>query len=561
MSERSYTKYLGVVLDDRYEILEKIGEGGMAIVYRAMDTRLNREVAVKIVRDELFGDEEISSRFFAEAHAVAKLSHPGIVAVYDVSQTEDISYLVMELISGITLRQYMERKHPVPWKQVLHFSRQIADALQHAHERGIIHRDIKPQNIMLLPNGSIKVADFGIAAFENELKETKGQALGSLHYIAPEQLRGRKADARGDIYSLGVSMYEMLTGFKPYTGETPAEILQKQKNGSLLPVRAFDVDVPEELENIVLKAMSADAKERYQSAGELKKALDRFTNHLRTGLNGTDGRPLKVAVTPTVNIPKWEYVRSMRRSNRIGFSTGSFALLAMAVAMFVFLWNFWLKDVFSPAERMELPNFVGSSYDTISHDVSLTSRYDFTVNYVVDITTPAGTVLSQDPVAGRTLMVTDEGMPVRLSVSTGYVLNEVPNVVGMNYREAMLQLQNAGFAVEVSNETSQTVAKDIVIGSSPAAGEQISAGSTVYLTVSSGVQINYVRMPNLIGLSEAAAIEKLRSANLTYIGSERIASVYDVGTVIAQSVVAFAEVEELTGITLTVSSGDGGIFY
>ena len=561
MSERSYTKYLGVVLDDRYEILEKIGEGGMAIVYRAMDTRLNREVAVKIVREELFGDSEISRRFFAEAHAVAKLSHPGIVAVYDVSQTEEISYLVMELISGITLRQYMERKHPVPWKQVLHFSRQIADALQHAHERGIIHRDIKPQNIMLLPNGAIKVADFGIAAFENELKETKGQALGSLHYIAPEQLRGKKADARGDVYSLGVSMYEMLTGFKPYIGETPAEILQKQKNGSLLPVRAFDVDVPEELESIVLKAMSVDVKERYQSAGELKIALDRFINHLRNGSGRVEGGPLKVAVTPTVNIPKWEYVRSIRRSNRIGFSTGSFALLAMAVAMFVFLWNFWLKDVFEPAQRMELPNFVGSSYDTISHDVSLTSRYDFTVNYVVDITTPAGTVLSQDPVAGRTLMVTDEGMPVRLTVSTGYVLNEVPNVVGMNYREAMLQLQNAGFAVEVSNETSQTVEKDIVIGSSPAAGEQISAGSTVYLTVSSGVQINYVRMPNLIGLSEAAAIEKLRSANLTYIGSERIPSVYDVGTVIAQSVVAFAEVEELTGITLSVSSGDGGIFY
>ena len=552
MSERSYTKYLGVVLDDRYEILEKIGEGGMAIVYRAMDTRLNREVAVKIVRDELFGDEEISSRFFAEAHAVAKLSHPGIVAVYDVSQTEDVSYLVMELISGITLRQYMERKHPVPWKQVLHFSRQIADALQHAHERGIIHRDIKPQNIMLLPNGAIKVADFGIAAFEKELKETKGQALGSLHYIAPEQLRGRKADARGDVYSLGVSMYEML----------------KQNNGSLLPIRAFDVDVPEELESIVLKAMSVDAKERYQSAGELKNALNKFTDHIltaekraRNGLGEIEGSPLKVAVTPSVNIPKWEYVQSMRRSNRIGFSTGSFALLAMAVAMFVFLWNFWLRDVFEPAQRMELPNFVGSSYETISHDVSLTSKYRFTVNYVVDISTPAGTVLSQDPVAGRTLMVTDEGMPVRLSVSTGYVLTDVPNVVGMNYREAMLQLQNAGFTVEISNETSQTVAKDIVIGSSPAAGEQISAGSTVYLSVSSGVQISYVRMPNLIGLSEAAAIEKLRNANLTYIGSERIASVYDVGTVIAQSVVAFAEVEELTGITLTVSSGDGGIFY
>ena len=568
MSERSYTKYLGVVLDDRYEILEKIGEGGMAIVFRAMDTRLNREVAVKIVRDELFGDEEISSRFFAEAHAVAKMSHPGIVAVYDVSQTEEVSYLVMELISGITLRQYMEKKHPVPWKQVLHFSRQIADALQHAHERGIIHRDIKPQNIMLLPNGSIKVADFGIAAFENELQETRGQALGSLHYIAPEQLRGKKPDARGDVYSLGVSMYEMLTGFKPYTGETPTEILQKQNSNSLLPVRAFDVEVPQELENIVLKAMAVDVKDRYQSSGELKKALDKFTDHVlnaenraRNGLGEAEGGPLKVKVTPTVNIPKWEYVRSMRRSSRIGFSTGSFALMLMAVAMFVFLWNFWLRDVFSPAQRVELPNFVGTSYDTISHDVSLTSRYRFTVNYVVDITTPAGTVLAQDPVAGRTLMVTDEGMPVRLSVSTGYVLSEVPNVVGLNYREALLQLQNAGFAAEISNETSQTVEKDIVMGSSPAAGEQISAGSTVYLTVSSGVQVSYVRMPNLIGLSEAAAIEKLRSSNLTYIGSERTPSVYDAGTVIAQSVVAFAEVAELTGVTLTVSSGDGGIFY
>ena len=569
MSEKSYTKYLGTVLDDRYQILEKIGEGGMAIVFRALDTRLNREVAVKIVRDELFGDEEISRQFFAEAHAVAKLSHPGIVAIYDVSQTEDLSYLVMELLSGITLRQYMERKHPVPWKQVLHFSRQIADALQHAHERGIIHRDIKPQNIMLLPNGSIKVADFGIAAFQHELNETKGEALGSLHYIAPEQLRGKKADARGDVYSLGVSMYEMLTGYKPYTGETPMEILQQQKSGSLLPVRAFDVDVPEEFENIVMKAMAVDPAERYQSSQELKTALNRFTdkvvkaeNRARNGLGEQEGGPLKVSVTPTVNIPKWEYVRSMRRSNRIGFSTGSFALLAVMVMMFVFLWNFWLRDVFTEAQRVELPNFVGSSYDTISHDVSLTSRYKFTVTEVVDTSTPAGTVLAQDPVAGRSLMLTDEGMPVRLSVSTGYVLSEVPNVVGSDYREATRVLQNAGFVVEISNQTSQTVAKDLVISSSPSAGESISAGSTVYLTVSSGVQISYVRMPNLVGLSEDAAIEKLRNANLTYGGSERITSVYDAGTVISQSVVAFAEVEELTNVTLTVSSGGaGGIFY
>ena len=189
---RSYTRYLGTVLDDRYQILEKIGEGGMSIVFRALDVRLNREVAVKIVRDELFGDEEIQRRFYAEAHAVAQFSHPNIVAIYDVSRNEERGYLVMELISGITLRQYLDRKQTIPWKQVFYFSRQIADALDHAHQRGIIHRDIKPMNLMLLSNGSIKVADFGLAAFESELQETRGQAFGSLHYIAPEQLRGKR---------------------------------------------------------------------------------------------------------------------------------------------------------------------------------------------------------------------------------------------------------------------------------------------------------------------------------------------------------------------------------
>ena len=250
MSEKSYTKYIGIVLDDRYQILEKIGQGGMAVVFRAIDLRLNREVAIKIIRDELFRDADMLRRFYAEAHAVAQLSHPGIVAVYDVSQNENVGYLVMELISGITLKQYIDRKKAVPWKQVVHFSRQIADALQQAHEHGIIHRDIKPMNIMLLQNGTTKVADFGIAAFENEIRETRGQAVGSLHYIAPEQLRGGMADARGDVYSLGVTMYEMLTGYKPYTGETPADILKKQSTNSLLPVRAFDVDVPAELEEL-----------------------------------------------------------------------------------------------------------------------------------------------------------------------------------------------------------------------------------------------------------------------------------------------------------------------
>ena len=228
-------QYIGMLLDERYEIQSVIGEGGMAVVYKAVDHRLNRQVAVKIMREEMAADEEFRRRFLAEAHAVAMLSHHNIVAVYDVSRSGSTEYIVMELVNGITLKQYMERRGALGWRETLHFSKQIAKALAHAHERGIIHRDIKPNNVMLLKDGTIKVADFGIAALENEVYESNGQAIGSIHYIAPEQARGENPDARSDLYSLGVVMYEMLTGEKPYTGETLGEIAIKHMNATPVP--------------------------------------------------------------------------------------------------------------------------------------------------------------------------------------------------------------------------------------------------------------------------------------------------------------------------------------
>ena len=565
---RSITKYLGVVLDDRYEILEKIGEGGMAIVYKARDTRLERNVAVKLMREELFHDGDSKKRFYDEAHAVAMLSHPNIVAIYDVSNASETEYIVMELIAGITLRRYMDRRHTVPWKQALHFARQVAAALSHAHSRGIVHRDIKPQNLMLLRDGTVKVADFGIAAMEHELeRQTTGQAIGSLNYIAPEQLRGAPADARGDLYSLGVTLYEMLSGFKPYNGESPAQLLEMQKEKEILPLRAFDAEIPAGLEKIVLRALAQDPEERYQSADEMIRAIDAFASAYRRQekrvSEGKDpdepaGGPLKITATRTVNIPHREYVRSIRRSNRIGYSLGSFALLAASVGLFVFLWNFWLRGVFAPAERTEMPNFVGSGVQSILNDVSLSQTYNFKVSYVVDTSHAAGTVLSQNPAAGRSLQITEDGIDVRLSVSSGYTLAEVDNVLGLDYREAVLQLQNSGFQTEVTTARSADVEKDRVISTSPAAGEQISAGSTVYITVSSGAEIEYVQMPNVIGLTEEAAIVKLTNAGLTYGSSERRTSDYEAGTVIATSIVAFAEVEKYTSIVLTVSAGPGG---
>lgn len=550
--------YIGVLLDDRYEILEKIGEGGMAVVYKAFCHRLSRFVAVKIMRDEMAADEEFKRRFCAESHAIAMLSHPNIVAVYDVSHSDDVEYIVMELVDGITLKQYMDKRGAISWKEALHFTKQITKALAHAHSRGIIHRDIKPQNIMLLKDGTIKVADFGIAALENEMQES-GQAVGSIHYIAPEQARGENPDARSDIYSLGIVMYEMLTGRKPYTGETIGEIAVKHM--SSLPTMPSDIvpDIPPELERITLKAMSCPINKRYQSANELLDDLDKFTQaQIVQEKKPEYENPAVAPVRSVSEMSREKYSLRRKRSGTVAYMTGVLGGLVLILALFVFLWNFWLRDVFSPAERIALPNFVGSNYESVINNAELAGTYNFKVTYIIDTNAESGKILSQNPEPGRSMMITPDGIAVELSVSTGVVLTPVPDVTNMDYREATLELQRAGFAVEVENSTSDSVSKDCVISTSPAANEQISAGSTVYLVVSSGQQVSYTTMPNFVGLTEEAAINKIANSGLTYGGSEQVSSDYDAGTVIGQSPAAFQEVEEHGKVTLRVSTGPWG---
>lgn len=547
--------YIGMLLDDRYEILEKIGEGGMAVVYKAFCHRLSRFVAVKIMRDETAADEDFRRRFTSESHAIAMLSHPNIVAVYDVSHSDDVEYIVMELVDGITLKQYMERRGAINWKEALHFTKQIAKALAHAHSRGIIHRDIKPQNIMLLKDGTIKVADFGIAALENEVEDSN-QAIGSIHYIAPEQARGENPDVRSDIYSLGVVMYEMLTGQKPYTGESIQEIAVKHMGS--LPTAPTDIvpDIPPEFERITLKAMNCAISKRYQTVNELLDDLDAFTQEqIRAEQESEYVNPSVAPVRSVSEMPKAKFSLRRRRSRTVAFMSGTFCALILAVALFGFLWDFWLGDVFSPAERIPLPNFVGSNYEAVVNNASLAGTYNFKVTYIIDTNVESGVILNQNPEPGRSMMLTPEGIAVELSVSTGVVLTTVPDVSNIDYREATLTLQNAGFSVEIENQTSPNVVKDYVISTSPAANEQISAGSTVYVVVSSGEQVSYVSMPNLIGLTEDSAINKIENSGLSYGGSERVSSEYDAGTVIGQNVAKFTEVEEHSKVYITVSSG------
>lgn len=559
-------KYLGTMLDDRYEILEVIGTGGMAVVYKAMCHRLNRYVAVKILRDELANDEEFRKRFQTEAQAVAMLSHPNIVSVYDVSHSDGVEYIVMELIEGVTLMQYMKKKGALGWKEALHFAVQISKALEHAHEKGIIHRDIKPQNIMILKDGTIKVADFGIAALESAQEKKSDQTVGSVHYIAPEQARGEQPDPRSDIYSLGVVMYEMLTGKMPYDGDTAEQVAMKHITGHPVPPQELNPDIPEELAAITLKAMNSDINARYQSASELLRDLEDFRKQqaaANLGSGSDEDVEILDVITPDVHpigkageLSKEKYARRRRRSRKVSILSGACGVLVFLIAVFVFLWNYWLRDIFSVAERINIPNFVGASYEDIVNSSEFKKLFNFEVNYAIDPDVPEGQIISQDPEADRSMMVVPEGIDVSLTVSTGVRQTVIPDVTNKHYQEATIELQNAGFIVEIANtEASDTVTVDYVISTDPAPGEELAAGSTVFLTVSAGPSIKLVTMPNLVGSTEKDSIARIESSNLSYGDTTYIHSDYDEGTVIRQSIDAYSEVEEHTRIFIWVSLG------
>lgn len=557
-------KYLGTTLDDRYEIQEVIGAGGMAVVYKATDNRLNRFVAVKILREELARDDEFRRRFQTEAQAVAMLSHPNIVSVYDVSHSDSVEYIVMELIEGVTLMQYMQRKGTLGWKEALHFSTQISKALDHAHSKGIVHRDIKPQNIMILRDGTIKVADFGIAALESAQEQRSAQTVGSVHYIAPEQARGGTPDPRSDIYSLGVVMYEMLTGRMPYDGDTAEQIALKHITGIAVPPQDLNPEIPDELARITLKAMNADINERYQSASELLSDLEAFrvqqaaAGRMVSEEYADDYADVIPDVRPIGNtgeMTKAKYARRRKRSRKVSIMSGAVGVLVFMIAVFVFLWNYWLRDIFSTAERIELPSFVGQDYEDVVNNSSYRNIYSFTVTYSIDPTIPEGQIISQDPEAGRSLMIVPEGISVTLTVSTGVREANVPDVLNHSRAEAITELQAAGFTYEIETAPSDTVTENYVISTSPGPGEPLAEGSTVIVTVSSGPAEHTITMPNLVGYTESEAINILHNNNLTYADTTYIESEQDEGTVIRQSIDAYEPVEEHTRIYIWVSTG------
>lgn len=559
--EKSTDKYIGKILDDRYEILELIGTGGMANVYKALCHRLNRYDAVKIMRDDTAADECFRKRFRTESQAVAMLSHPNIVSVYDVSHNENIEYIVMELVDGITLKQYMKEHGALPTDEVLNFSIQIARALAHAHSKGIIHRDIKPQNVMLLKDGLIKVADFGIAALQNDIEESSNETVGSVHYIAPEQARGASADARSDIYSLGIVMYEMMTGRLPYEGKSDVEIAVKHMNTEAIPPHFIVPDIPEELERICLKAMATDINDRYQSAGELLGELEKFRKHLAEAKLDVSSQGIdmeNIEVDETGNRRK-----KSKKKRKFAFGSGVIAVLILIILVLVFVNGYFIKDLFSTPDKVAVPNFVGRVCDDVTNDADYKSKFKFTVTFKADPDHDSGIIIEQTPSEGesKTIKNKDDMIDVELVVSSDVIPDEangekiVPDIINKELAEAIQSIKKAGFNYELIEAPSQSITKDYVVYSNPAAGESAKAGSVVTITVSTGPEDELTAVPNLVGLSKSAAINKIESSNLSVGSIESVDSEYEAGTVIWQSLEAGKDVTEHTKVSLQISSG------
>lgn len=559
--ENTNDKYIGKILDDRYEIIELIGSGGMANVYKALCHRLNRYDAVKIMRDETAANTELRRRFRAESQAVAMLSHPNIVSVYDVSHNDDVEYIVMELIDGITLKQYLQKKSVLDPAEVLDFTIQTAKALEHAHSKGIIHRDIKPQNIMLLKDGMIKVADFGIASLENTIEENNGETVGSVHYIAPEQARGEAPDARSDIYSLGIVMYEMLTGRLPYVGNSDVEVAVKHMNTDPVTPRDIVPSIPEELERICLKAMNSNIDERYQTASEMLADLEQYKAQSLAAHVLEDSE----AVLIDSEEPPRRRAQRSRRSKKIALSSGILAVLLFVIIGFVFLNGYFLKDLFSDPVKVKVDNFVGRYYEDVINDKDYKKIYDFKVTFKVDLEHEYGIILSQDPESGRSKTVSDKGSKIVVelvcaaeTVDDQKRLLKVPNIVNHEREEAISMVQDAGFTYSLEQAPSDSITKGYVISTDPVAGAAADEGSEIKIIISTGPETVMTKVPQLKGLSKDAAIAKIESSNLSIVSISTAESDLDAGTVIDQNIAAGTQIEEHTKISITVSSGPSG---
>lgn len=570
-------KYIGKRLDGRYEIHELLGVGGMAYVYKAYDNIEKRWVAIKILKEELAGNSDFLRRFRNESKAIAVLSHPNIVKVYDVSFGDRIQYIVMEYIDGITLKQYIEQQGEIKWREALYFTVQILRALQHAHEKGIIHRDIKPQNIMLLEDGTIKVTDFGIARFSQaETQTMTDKAIGSVHYIAPEQARGGYINDKADIYSVGVMLYEMLTGQLPFVADNAVSVAIMQMQAEPTPPSRINPSIPKGLEEITMHAMEKNPAQRFPSAADMLEDVERFRRNpeivFRYGEQvdrayaGTSadiyGNVQQNAAPQKYNDNyeyEEEYVRSKngaRASNIIKGIVAAVIVVALVVGG-IFGWRYLQNLTASTnktSDEIVLPKFVGMIY---ASDIEGNSEYadlTFEITYGNVPSKQPGEVLRQTPAAGMTVK---KGKTVSLTVNGEAEQVVVEDVKGYKQQDAYDALKALNLSPKIQAVADDDTAVGYVVKTDPAAGSTVSTGTTVTIYVSSGPSTESAVIPNIVGYQYSAAKEELEAAGFVVTAEYDDESDKDENTVLSVSPNEGEKAKKGSVVTVTVSSGKG----
>lgn len=575
---------IGRRLDGRYLIQSLVGVGGMANVYRGVDEKNGNAIAVKVLKEEFLDNEELVRRFKNESKAISILDHPNIVKVYDVSVTDRLQYIVMEYVDGITLKEYLkQRGGALTWKETVHFATQVLRALQHAHSKGIIHRDVKPQNIMLLADGSIKMMDFGIARFSRAQSQTvSDKAIGSVHYISPEQAKGDRTDARTDIYSVGVMLYEMLSGRLPFDGDGAVSIAIMQISDKAKPLAQVAPNVPQGLCQITEKAMEKDPDKRYQSAKEMLEAIEEFkrnpsirfeyeyrnmqdnpqkninrvVNNAKPGPKSGSIRTGGARRAGTSNPGRSKGKKGAAAAEKKPFSVlpiffGMAVAFVIGAAILVYLiFTNSSNLLFSNRDDVTIINFVDTTLDEFRAS-EYNTLLDLQVLEEYNSSYPAGTIIRQNPKAWRTVK---EGQKITLTVSLGTQYVTVPETKNMVAEDAEQTLKDMGLNVLQKPMQDNTVASGSVIYSSPAAGETVEGGSTVILYTSRAVARSTVKVPSLTGKTIEDARNDVRDLNVS-IRTVDQASSEPAGTVLSQSPAAGSEVRISAVITLVVSTG------
>ena len=583
-------RYVGLKLDGRYEITDLIGVGGMANVYRGRDIMENRVVAVKILKSEYSENEEFVRRFRNESKAIAVLSHPNIVKIYDVGYENDMQYIVMEYIDGITLKEYIEQQGMLKWRDCVHFTIQILRALQLAHDRGIVHRDIKPQNVMLLSDGSIKVMDFGIARFSREVENnTNEKTMGSVHYVSPEQASGTRTDERSDIYSVGVMMYEMLTGRKPFNGDTPVEVALKHMHEAPIPPSQYVSSIYPGLEEIILHAMEKEPSKRYQSASGMIRDIEAFKIDQSITFGYTDKRTEKkqeqeqhgsaakekiasaMASIKAKKKPKKEKPEKVREQPAEEYDEDyddddevevrhNYALPILAavtctavIVATLFVANVILgafKTTASSVNDYELPYLIGMNfYDARAQypDIQLVATEEYNNEYA------AGQIIDQEKAAGRVVKIGDT---LKVTVSKGTRIVKIPDLKNYHYSSASKALEDIGLTSILVQMDSDDIAKDLVVQTDPAASSEVEEGTTVKVFISLGPTTEDTIVPYVVDMDVVTARYAIEDAHLTAkIQYEASSEPRD--TVISQNIEGGSNVARDTVITIFVSDGSG----